>query len=184
MAHQMTMSVGGRDVVTLADILPETGPMKMLMVAKTPAPVSVAKGHYFQGRQGRMFWNRLKDWDLLDAPAGSFEDDALLDHGYGLTDIVKVPREYASEPSDAEYRAGVARVLEFVARLEPHVLMFVYKRTLDQILQLHFKREKSTYGFNESLRDLSGLTSSSFRCPGLPARRPTPPQRCASSPRP
>jgi len=169
--HQVTIRVNGRDVTTLADIVPETRPVKMLIVAKTAAPVSVATGHYFQGRQGRMFWNRLKEWNLLDAPTGSFEDDALLDHGYGLTDIVKVPREYGSEPSDAEYRAGVARVLELVARLEPRVLMFVYKRTLDQILRLHFEREKkSIYGFNEDLCELVGSHVFVFPMPGTPCR--------------
>lgn len=74
--HQVTIRANGRDVTTLADIVPETRPVKMLIVAKTPAPVSVATGHYFQGRQGRMFWNRLKEWNLLnllDAPTGSFE---------------------------------------------------------------------------------------------------------------
>lgn len=38
---------------TLADILPDEGHLKILFIAKTPAPVSVNIGHYFQGRQGR-----------------------------------------------------------------------------------------------------------------------------------
>jgi hypothetical protein len=64
----VTIRVGDDDVATLADILPAEGPMKMLMIAKTPAFVSVDAGHYFQGRQGRMFWNRLIDYRLLDLP--------------------------------------------------------------------------------------------------------------------
>ena len=83
--------------------------MRMLIVAKTPALVSVEAGHYFQGRQGRMFWNRLRDYDILTAPPGTHEDDVLLAHGYGLTDVVKVPRNYGNEPSDDEYREGLGR---------------------------------------------------------------------------
>jgi len=81
----VTIRVGGHDVVTLRDILPAEGPMKMLMIAKTPTLTSVDAGHYFQGREGRMFWNRLSDHGLLNVLPPTFEDDALLDHGYGLT---------------------------------------------------------------------------------------------------
>lgn len=167
----MTIRVGNRDVVTLADILPAEGPMKMLMIAKTPTLDSVKAGHYFQGRQGRMLWNRLVAYDLLQVPPQSFEDEALLAHGYGLTDIVKAPRDYGQEPSDDEYREGFQRILGLVARLEPQVLLFVYKRVLDQLLQLAFdQREKSIYGFNDDLNNAFTHGSSSFPCPAPPAR--------------
>jgi G:T/U-mismatch repair DNA glycosylase len=162
-------SRGDRDVVTLADILPAAGPMKMLMVAKTPAWVSVDVGHYFQGRQGRMFWNRLTEYGLLDVPSGTFEDEALLGHSYGVTDIVKVPRNYGNEPSDDEYREGLQRILELVAQLEPQVLLFVYKRVLDQILRLSFgQREKARYGFNDDLNERFDSRVFVFPMPGTP----------------
>jgi G:T/U-mismatch repair DNA glycosylase len=168
-SHQVTIRVGGRDVVTLGDILPAEGPMKMLMIAKTPALASVDAGHYFQGRQGRMFWNRLSDHGLLNVLPPTFEDDALLDHGYGLTDIVKVPRDYGNEPSDDEYRDGLQRILDLVEELEPQVLLFVYKRVLDQILRLSFnRREKSTYGFNDDLNERFDSRVFVFPMPGTP----------------
>src|SRR5207302_1843191 len=130
--------VNGKQVVTLADILPNDGSLRMLVVAKTPAPKSVEAGHYFQGKQGQMFWNRLREYGLLRSSPGRFEDEMLLDHGFGLTDIVKVPRSYGNEPSDEEYRLGVSRILALIERLSPTVLMFVYKRVLDQILEIQF----------------------------------------------
>jgi G:T/U-mismatch repair DNA glycosylase len=167
--HQTRIRVGDREVLTLADILPVDGPMRMLIVAKTPALVSVEAGHYFQGRQGRMFWNRLRDYDLLTAPPGTYEDDALLAHGYGVTDVVKAPRDYGDEPSDDEYRDGLARILGLVERLEPEVLMFVYKRVLDQILRFSFdRREKSKYGFNPELDEILGARVFVFPMPGTP----------------
>jgi len=169
MTHRTTIRVGDRNVETLADILPRTGPIKMLIVAKTPALVSVRAGHYFQGRQGRMFWNRLHDYGLLDAPAGSFEDDALIAHGYGLTDIVKAPRDYGSEPSNEEYRGGIERILDLVAQLEPQVLLFVYKRVLDQILTVAFDHpDKANYGFNPDLDTDFGCRVFAFPMPGTP----------------
>jgi G:T/U-mismatch repair DNA glycosylase len=125
-SHQVTIRVGDGEAVTLEDIVPARGPMKMLMIGKRPASVSVEAGHYFQGQQGRMFWNRMTEYELLDVPPESFEDDVLLTHGYGLTDIVKAPGQYGDEPSDAEYREGLERILELVARLEPQVLLYVY----------------------------------------------------------
>ena len=63
--NSITILVEGREVRTLRDILPASPGLHVLFVAKTPAPASVEEGHYFQGKQGRMFWNRLKNYDLL-----------------------------------------------------------------------------------------------------------------------
>jgi hypothetical protein len=169
MSHRTVIRIDGRDVATLADVLPESGCLKMLMVAKTPATDSVAAGHYFQGAQGRMLWNRLRDYGLLEVPAGTFEDDVLLNHGYGLTDIVKVPRDYGSEPDEDEYRAGINRILDLVREIKPQVLFFVYKRILDQILRLAFGRStKARYGFNPELDELLGSAVFVFPMPGTP----------------
>jgi hypothetical protein len=170
--HQTTIRVGDRDVITLADILPASGPMKMLIVAKTPALASVEAGHYFQGPQGRMFWNRLRDYRLLTVPSGAYEDDFLVAHGYGLTDVVKVPRNYGDEPSDGEYRDAVGRVLELIDQLVPEVVMFVYKRVLDQIMRLSFDRPgKSEYGFSPDLDADFGARVFVFPMPGTPCTR-------------
>ena len=141
----------------------------MLIVAKTPALASVEAGHYFQGRQGQMLWNRLRDYGVLKAMPGTYEADTLLSQSYGLTDVVKVPRDYGNEPTDGEYRSGAERILRLITRLQPEVVMFVYKRVLDQMLRLWFGRvEKSTYGFNPDLDGLIGSRVFVFPMPGTP----------------
>lgn len=166
--NSILITVDGRKVRTLRDILPEKPGLRVLFVAKTPAPISVEAGHYFQGLQGRVFWNRLREYRLL-IPTTEFEDDSLLSHGYGLTDIVKVPRSYGNEPSDAEYRAGLERILGLVGSHRPKVVVFVYKRVLDQILRIGFGvRTKAAYGFNSALEGRFGTRVFAFPLPGTP----------------
>jgi len=170
--HQVSIMVGDREVATLADILPDAGPMRMLIVGKTPAPVSVAAGHYFQGRHGQLFWGKLREHGILGVAAGEYEDDALVAHGLGITDVVKEPRPFGQEPSADEYRAGVERLLATVARLRPRVVLFVYKRALDQVLAFAIGRAtKGQYGFNPDLDSLFGARVFAFPMPGTPVRR-------------
>lgn len=168
--NSIWLVVDGCKVRTLRDVLPDTPGLKALFVAKTPAPVSVEAGHYFQGKQGRMFLNRLKRYGLLK-PSTRFEDDSFLYHGFGLTDIVKVPREYGSEPSSADYAAGIDRVLDLVHVHKPIVVVFVYKRVLDEVLSQRFgTRTKSSYGFNPPVDQLFGSRVFAFPLPGTPCR--------------
>lgn len=153
MSHKIILSINDKDVETLSDILPSKPGLDILFIAKTPAPISVEAGHYFQGRQGRMFWNKLSHYNILNVPYGEYEDDYLLENFYGITDIVKVPRSYGNEPSKDEYRQGLKRILDLIKLHNPKVVCFVYKKVLDQIIKLSFNRnEKSIYGFNPNLK--------------------------------
>lgn len=169
MDHRMTIKLNGKYVQTLSDILPDTPGLRVLFVAKTPAPVSVKAGHYFQGKQGRMFWNRLRDYKVFEPPLGKFEDNYLLKNGFGITDIVKVPRHYGDEPSNDEYRDGLARILSLIRTHKPLVVVFVYKKVLDQILKFGFGwHKKSQYGFNHDLKGLFNSEVFVFPMPGTP----------------
>ena len=166
--NSITIVVEGRKIRTLCDILPSEPGLQMLFVAKTPAPKSVAAGHYFQGRQGRMFWNKLIQYDVL-RPTTRFEDDSLLSHGFGITDIVKVPHDFGREPSNEEYASGIVRTLELVKIHQPKIVVFVYMRVLDKILKLHFNiHEKSAYGFNPKFEGRFGTRVFVFPMPGTP----------------
>src|SRR5215203_566836 len=88
--HLTTISVGGRSVATLADLPPKRD--RLLFVGLNPSPVSVAAGHYHQGRLGQTFWRRLMTARVI--PAGTpieDADDALMARGHGITDLLKVP---------------------------------------------------------------------------------------------
>src|SRR2546422_3107193 len=121
-SYSTAIKVGGQDVRTLRDVLPESHGLRGLFVGKTPTPVSVAAGHYFQGRQGRMFWSMLQTYDILRART-EYEDDSLLSHGFGVTDISKIPRKYGQEPSEHEYREGSERILALVYAHKPLVIV-------------------------------------------------------------
>lgn len=169
--HRIAITVSGHEVQTLRDILPDRPGLTVLFVAKTPALKSVAAGHYFRGRQGTMFWKLLSDYGLL-SPTTAFEDDSMLAHGYGLTDAIKVPKEFGDEPSDAEYLESMPRILELIRAHRPKVVVFVYKRVLDRLLALHFaRREKSRYGFNPELEPLLGSRAFVFPMPGTPCTK-------------
>lgn len=172
--NQMRIRVGRRTVTSLRDLLPDHGPVRMLIVGKTPAQVSVDAGHYFQGRHGEFLWGELKRHGLLRLDADEYEDEALVRHGYGITDIVKVPRAAGDEPTTAEYRAGWPAVAEIMKRLEPAVLFWPYKGALDAVLSGEFgRREKAVYGFNPRLNRLFEARVFAFGMPGTPCRRET-----------
>ena len=124
--HHATIDVDGASVQTLADLPPLRD--RLLFVGLNPSPVSVAAGHYHQGRLGRSFWRRLKTAGLIP-PATELEwaDDALLAAGHGITDLLKVPTP-RDEASDSALRAGVGPLWQKVAIWRPAAIVFIYKR--------------------------------------------------------
>ena len=172
MSHKTNILIDGKKVETLADILPVKPGLEILFIAKTPAPLSVAAGHYFQGKQGKMFWNALSKHNILTVHHGEFEDDHLIENLYGITDIVKIPRGYGNEPSDDAYRGGLDKILDLIRLNNPKVICFVYKKVLDQILKLSFNiREKSLYGFNPKLEKYFETKVFVFPMPGTPCKK-------------
>jgi len=166
-----TITIAGKQHDTLMDILPDKASMKILFIAKTPAEVSVKAGHYFQGKQGKMFWKKLSEYNILKVPNGMFEDECLLSNNFGITDIVKIPRNYGDEPSDEEYKNGLQRILSIINTRKPKVIVFVYKRVLDNIVRLNFNvQTKSNYGFNPELEKYFNSKVFAFPMPGTPCK--------------
>jgi len=124
--HRIRIDIDGRPVETLADLPPRRD--RLLFVGLNPSPVSVAAGHYHQGRLGRTFWRRLVSASVL--PAGTpidTADDALMAAGHGITDLLKVPTA-RDEASDAALTAGVGPLWQKVAIWRPAAIVFIYKR--------------------------------------------------------
>lgn len=124
--HRLALTIDGEPVDTLADLPPASG--GLLFVGLNPSPVSVAAGHYHQGRLGRRFWTRLGDAGILALDQATVTaDDALVAAGHGITDLLKrpTPRDVAS---DAELKAGVGALWQKVALWRPGAVVFIYKR--------------------------------------------------------
>jgi hypothetical protein len=172
MNFRVAIEQNGERFDTLSDILPvNSGKLEILFIAKTPAPKSVEIGHYFQGTQGKMFWNKLIEYKILTIRLGTYEDENLLENNYGITDIVKKPREFGNEPSPSEYKFGLARIQRVIKNHRPTVLVFVYKKVLDNILRWgHDVKLKSVYGFNPDLESHFGSKVFVFPMPGTPCK--------------
>jgi double-stranded uracil-DNA glycosylase len=128
-SHRATLAIDGKPVETLADLPPLRD--RLLFVGLNPSPVSVNAGHYFQGRLGRMFWERLMVAQILprDTEIES-ADDALVTAGHGLTDLLKLPSK-RDTASDATLRAGVGPLWQKIAVWRPAAVVFVYKRAAE-----------------------------------------------------
>jgi hypothetical protein len=110
--------------------------LRILFVAKTPTPDSVNVGHYFQGRPGANFWNRLKQYGLL-TPTTTFEDDSL--HAQGV--LADRHRQSATSLFGRAFRERIPRgprILELIHLHHPRVLAFIDKSALDKMANLHF----------------------------------------------
>jgi TDG/mug DNA glycosylase family protein len=125
-SHRTTLEIDGRPTETLADLPPLRD--RLLFVGLNPSPVSVEAGHYHQGRLGRTFWRRLMLAGILP-PGTPVEDadDALVEAGHGITDLLKrpTPRDTAS---DADLTTGVGPLWQKIALWRPAAVVYIYKR--------------------------------------------------------
>ena len=127
--HRVSMRIDGQPVETLADIAPQPG--RLLFVGLDPSPVSVAAGHYHQGRRGRRMWGRLIEAGIL--PPGTdlaTADDVLAAQGHGITDLYKRPSPRDTAPA-VELSGGVGPLWQKVALWRPGAIVFVYKRAAE-----------------------------------------------------
>lgn len=116
----------GDEVETLEDLFPPL--LRAVCVGINPAPPSVAAGHYFQGRQGKRFYARLRQAGVLPPTSGAFDDDQAIAAGIGFTDVVKRPTARADEVPDSEMRHGTALLRAKLEVVRPPVLLFPFKR--------------------------------------------------------
>jgi double-stranded uracil-DNA glycosylase len=127
--HRTTIEVDGAAVETLADLPPLRD--RLLFVGLNPSPVSVAAGHYFQGRLGLTFWRRLVTASILP-PETEIDtaDDALVAVGHGVTDLHKRPSP-RDDATDDELRAGVGPLWHKISIWRPAAVVFVWKRAAE-----------------------------------------------------
>ena len=104
--------------------LPDTvGPgLRLLVCGLNPSPAAADAGIGF-ARPGNRFWPAARAAGLVDRDRDPVA--ALVDHGVGMTDLVKRTTARAAELEPDEYREGLARVERLVRWLEPAAVVFV-----------------------------------------------------------
>ncbi len=127
--HRIVLRIAGQDVETLADLPPRPG--RLLFVGLNPSPVSVAAGHYHQGRLGRTFWRRLVTATLLPGDVDlATADDALFAADHGITDLLKLPSARDGATGE-DLRVGVGPLWQKIALWRPAAVVFIYKRAAE-----------------------------------------------------
>jgi TDG/mug DNA glycosylase family protein len=127
-SHRVTEDWMGKQVETLEDLL-RPG-LRAICVGINPAPTSISAGHYYQGRLGQGFYERLRRAGLLPRSPG-WEDDLAFEHGIGFTDIVKRPTGKAAEVRLAEVEYGRGLLREKVEGAAPRLVIFTFKKTAE-----------------------------------------------------
>jgi double-stranded uracil-DNA glycosylase len=92
--------------------------LRIVFSGINPGLWSAATGHHF-ARPGNRFWPALYASGLTPRRMRPAEQEALLDLGLGLTNVVPRATARADELDRAEYVEGGRRLAEKVARLRP-----------------------------------------------------------------
>src|SRR5262249_164261 len=101
---------------TVRDVI---GPgLRVLFVGINPGLYSGAVGHHF-ARPGNRFWPALQAGGFTDHLMSPFDEDDLLELGYGITNIVGRATKAADELSAEELVRGRRRLLAKVRRHRP-----------------------------------------------------------------
>ncbi|MYE55009.1 MAG: mismatch-specific DNA-glycosylase [Chloroflexi bacterium] len=106
---------------TLPDYLKEG--LDIVLVGLNPSLRSVEVGHYFATPRNR-FWRAINRSGLLAEPLDTYTDYKILEHGIGLTDIVKRPTRGASDLRAADYREWAPVLKEKLERFQPLIVCF------------------------------------------------------------
>jgi double-stranded uracil-DNA glycosylase len=130
--HRVIETWRGEDVETLADLL-RPG-LRAVVVGINPSPVSVAVGHYYQGRLGQRFFKRIAEARLVDLSVDGFEDDAAYAAGIGFTDVVKRPTARADSLRPDELEHGRALLEPKLSVLAVPRVLFTFKASAEALL--------------------------------------------------
>ncbi|MEU9124526.1 G/U mismatch-specific DNA glycosylase [Streptomyces sp. NPDC048506] len=95
--------------------------LRVLFCGINPGLMTAATGHHF-ARPGNRFWPVLHAAGFTPRRFRPAEQEELLAHGLGITNVVARATAKADELTAAEYRAGGRLLAEKVARLRPRWL--------------------------------------------------------------
>jgi TDG/mug DNA glycosylase family protein len=105
--------------------------LDVVFVGINPSLYSAAQGHYF-ARQTNRFWPCFSRSVLSEGARFALgvsvleasHDRALIEYGFGFTDVVKRATARATDLSPSEFTAGVARLMVKLRHYKPRVACF------------------------------------------------------------
>ena len=124
-----TIKIDGVETVTRKELL--IPGLRAVFVGINPSPISVAAGHYYQGRLGRRFWGRLQSAGIATDLSMGREDDAALEQGLGFADVVRRPTTRSTDVSDTEMSEGAENLVGRLQVAHGAVVVFVFKGAYD-----------------------------------------------------
>jgi double-stranded uracil-DNA glycosylase len=95
--------------------------LRVLFCGINPGLYSAAVGHHF-ARPGNRFWPALHASGFTPRLLSPFEDGALLELGYGITNVVERASASAGELSPVELAEGGRGLVQKVAQYRPQIL--------------------------------------------------------------
>lgn len=118
--------INGQVTETLREHL-EPG-LRAVFVGLNPSPVSVRAGHYYQGRLGRRFWNRMRKHGIVPWEQVGAEDELAIKLGFGFADLVRRPTPRGDGLTKCEKVQGAADLLARLRQLgDRPPIVFVFK---------------------------------------------------------
>lgn len=105
--------------------------LNILFVGYNPSLRSAETGHHYANPSNR-FWTILHQSGLTPRKYKPEENQALLDLGYGFTNIVARPTRTAAEISKEEYALGRQVLEEKIKQYRPKLVCFVGKGVYEQ----------------------------------------------------
>ncbi|KQL53920.1 DNA glycosylase [Heyndrickxia shackletonii] len=100
--------------------------LDVVFVGFNPSIRSSETGHHFANPNNR-FWKILFEAGITPRKYLPEEDSALLELGYGLTNIVARPTKSADEITKEEYKQGKELLQQKILKLKPLIVCFVGK---------------------------------------------------------
>ena len=108
-------------LVTLPDYL-KPG-LDIVFIGLNPSTISVTQGHYFANPRNR-FWKALNMSGLIPVEITHESDSQILEHGIGLTDLIKRPTPQATGLTTSDYKMGAPVLKDKLILYQPKVACF------------------------------------------------------------
>ena len=120
--------------------------LRVLFCGINPGLYSGATGHHF-ARPGNRFWPALHAAGFTERLLSPYEDQELLEYGYGITNVVNRATATAAELSTEEIVAGGRRLEVTARRVQPRCIAILGIT----VYRAAFSRPKASLGRQDAL---------------------------------